>query len=286
MLGHPLQGRERVVGGGREAVLGSVAVVRRHDDRPAADAEVTAQRVVGDLVAEHPATTVEVEDDRVRSVALGPVQPVVEISGRSGQRAVDDLADVGPGRADGVGLGHEGPGVGRRHRLQRRQLELRHHLEHELHVGLQPNGDAVVDLRPAGAGEREPDHVAGDDVVTDAAVGIDAADVRQEHPRLAGHVGADVPRVRRRVERDVGAVVDVLHPAGLGRLRGLDAVVAGLGHLTEAVGDPVDVLLDRHGHVRQHRRAARTGDQEQVGEPGRHQPEVGERAVLPLVRRA
>ena len=49
------------------------------------------------------------------------------------------------------------------------------------------------------------------------------------------------------------------------------------------VGDPLDMLLDRHRHVRQHRRALRTGDREQVREAGDRHAEVGVRAVLPFL---
>ena len=48
-----------------------------------------------------------------------------------------------------------------------------------------------------------------------------------------------------------------------------------LAHIGEAVGDPVDMLLDRDDHVRQHRRAARTGDDEHVGKARDHQAEIG-----------
>ena len=53
--------------------------------------------------------------------------------------------------------------------------------------------------------------------------------------------------------------------------------------VVEAVGDPVDVLFDRHGHVGQHRRAARTGDGEEVGEADRGEAEIGRRPVGPLL---
>ena len=136
---------------------------------------------------------------------------------------------------------------------------------------------------PSGAGQAEPEVVVADHLVARRPVDVDATDVRQEHPRLAGHVGAHVPRVGGGVERDVGAVVDVLHPARLRRLGGLDRGVAVLAQVVEAVGDPVDVLLDRHHHVRQHRRAARAGDGEEVREADRGESEIGGGAVRPLL---
>ena len=52
----------------------------------------------------------------------------------------------------------------------------------------------------------------------------------------------------------------------------------------EAVGDPVDVLLDRQRHVATaRRRAARARDREQVREAVDREAEVGARAVRPLV---
>ena len=53
--------------------------------------------------------------------------------------------------------------------------------------------------------------------------------------------------------------------------------------MTDAVGDPVDMLLDGEDHVRLHRRAARPGDDKEVGKSRHHQPEVGAGAVGPLV---
>ena len=46
------------------------------------------------------------------------------------------------------------------------------------------------------------------------------------------------------------------------------------------------VLLDRHDHVREHRRAAGAGDREQVREPGRVEPEVGAGPGAPTRRAA
>jgi hypothetical protein len=43
------------------------------------------------------------------------------------------------------------------------------------------------------------------------------------------------------------------------------------------------VLLDRHQHVGQHRRAAGTGDGEQVRKPGDHQTKVCARPFRPIV---
>ena len=97
--GDPLHGGEAVVGGGREAGLGGVAVVDRHDDRVGALAQVAAERVVGVVAAEHPAAAVEVDDDGMRAGGRRAVQAVGQVAGGAGQRAVDDLADLGSRRA-------------------------------------------------------------------------------------------------------------------------------------------------------------------------------------------
>ena len=75
----------------------------------------------------------------------------------------------------------------------------------------------------------------------------------------------------------------MLAPALLGGRVGVDAGVAVVAHVHQAVADPVNVLLDAHHHVHQRRRAARPGDGEHVGEAGNRQAEVGARAVTPSV---
>ena len=248
-----LHRRERVLGGGGELVLGSVPVVDRDDDRARALAEVAAERIVGLVAAEHPPAAVEVGDDRMGSGAGRSVEPVLQVAGRAGQHAVDHLTDVGAGRT------HRGR---RFHERARRQPATSSR-------GVEGRVAAIISSTiatsgctwrtmpslhcdPSGAAQLEAEVVGGDDLVTDRAVRVDAADVGQEHARLSGHVGAHVPGVRRRVERDVGAVVDVLHPTGFGLRSRLDRVEAACPHVGEGVGDPFDVLLDRHRHVRQH----------------------------------
>ena len=80
-----------------------------------------------------------------------------------------------------------------------------------------------------------------------------------------------------------GHLVAVLHPCVLGRLRRLDAVQAVRAQIRHAIGDPVHVLLDRHHHVAEHRRAARPGDHEHVREARGHQAEIGARPRLPFL---
>ena len=52
--------------------------------------------------------------------------------------------------------------------------------------------------------------------------------------------------------------------------------------MREAIGDPVDVLLDGDHHVADHRRAAGPGDGEEVRKAGDGDAEVGARPVGPL----
>ena len=75
----------------------------------------------------------------------------------------------------------------------------------------------------------------------------------------------------------------VRDPGVLGLGRRLDGAGAAVAHRADDPGDELDVLLDRHRHVRQHRRALRAGDGEQVRVSGAHQPQVGARPVGPLV---
>ena len=284
VVGDPAHGGEGVVGGGGKRALGGVAVVDGDDDRTRAHAQVAAQRIVGHRAAEDPAAAVEVDDHGMGSGGRRPVQPVGEVTGRAGKGAVDDLAHLRAGWALLVGGHRQGSGVGHRQLLERRHAELGVGLQHQLHVGLEAPDHAVVHLgAPVRTGPAEAEVVLGDHVVAHLPVAADPADVGQEHAGLARHVCPHVPGVGVGVQGDVGAVVDVLDPGRLGGLGGFDHVEAVGAQGVDAVGDPVHVLLDRHHHVRQHRRAPRPGDHEQVGEPLAHQPEVGLGTVGPLV---
>lgn len=74
------------------------------------------------------------------------------------------------------------------------------------------------------------------------------------------------------------------HPAGLGELGGFDLVEAVGAQIRQSVGDEIDVLLDRHGHVREHRGAVWARDEEEVGEPLGRQAEVSGRTVPPFLQ--
>jgi hypothetical protein len=57
------------------------------------------------------------------------------------------------------------------------------------------------------------------------------------------------------------------HASCASRVGSIGPVACG-AHRDEGIRDPVDVLLDRHDHVAQHRRASRAGDDEHVREVG------------------
>src|SRR5437867_3361919 len=110
----------------------------------------------------------------------------------------------------------------------------------------------VTGVRP-GAAHDETLVTLGSDIVADRAVASHAAGVRHEYARLAGDVGAEIPGMGG--EREQGCVrgrVDVLAPLFRRLGRRLAAVDAVLAHMGDAVGNPFDVLLDRHGHVAKH----------------------------------
>ena len=284
MLGDPPRRRVGILGRGREAVLGRMPVTDADEDHPAAPAQVAAERIVGLLVTQHPAAAMEIDHDRMRPRRRRPIETVGQRTVGAGERAVDNLADRPAGRTGGIEFAEEVARTLGSERLERRQIHLRQHVQHQPHVRLQANDLAVVALPGnAGAGEPETEHAAADDLVADAAVGTDAAGIGHHALRLSGNVGAGVPGVRQPVQRQRCTVGHVLRPAGLRRFGRLDRREAGLAHRDQAVDHPVDVLLDRHRHVRQHRRAARAGDHEQVGEAGHGKPEIGLRAVGPDV---
>jgi hypothetical protein len=78
-------------------------------------------------------------------------------------------------------------------------------------------------------------------------------------------------------------VVDVGHPGILCLGRRLDRLEVLCPQVGEAIGDPVDVLLDGDHHVADHGRAARSGDGEEIRKAGDGDAEVGTRSVGPLV---
>ena len=91
-----------------------------------------------------------------------------------------------------------------------------------LALRVHPADHPVIALRAVGSSTFEPEVSELANFVTRRAVSIHPTDVGQEHPWLSGNVGPHVPGIRPRIERDVRAVVDVLHPTVLGGASGLD----------------------------------------------------------------
>src|SRR4051794_13902755 len=94
---------------------------------------------------------------------------------------------------------------------------------------------------------------AGGHVGAHVRVLVDPAEVRKADTRLAGNVGAHVPAVGARDQRLTRDVLDVLCPRDRRLFRWLDRLDPVLAHVAQAIVDPFDLLLDRHGHVRGHR---------------------------------
>ena len=63
-----------------------------------------------------------------------------------------------------------------------------------------------------------------------------------------------------------------------------DGPGADVAHMRQAIGDPVRMLLDGRDHVRQHGRAARPGDGEEVGETRDGEAQIIARAGAPFLR--
>ena len=74
----------------------------------------------------------------------------------------------------------------------------------------------------------------------------------------------------------------MLNPGVFVLARRFDRCGADVAHMAEAIGEPVDMLLDRLDHARQHRRAAGTRDHEQVRKAFRRNAEIGAGAGLPF----
>ena len=114
---------------------------------------------------------------------------------------------------------------------------------------------------------------------------------RSRHRRRTGRGCAACPGCSRRPTRSwpsaaaSSAVTSLWWSTQSSSASGSGSIVSRplLAQVAQAVGDPVDVLLDGHRHVAQHRRALRPGDHEQVREAVRGDAEVGARALGPLL---
>src|SRR5579885_2480627 len=82
------------------------------------------------------------------------------------------------------------------------------------------------------------------DFIALLTVKADATRIRHEHPRLAGDVSAQIPRIGEHEQRLLRDLVDVRHPSLLRFGVGLDHVHAALTHVLDELRNPLDVLLD------------------------------------------
>ena len=93
--------------------------------------------------------------------------------------------------------------------------------------------------------ERKPLVVPGGDICANFPVVRHPAGVRHENARLAGYVGAEIPRVLRlRQYGGFRSSVDLRDPFVHRLVGGLDAFETIRAHVRYAVGDPFDVLLE------------------------------------------
>ena len=118
--GDPLHGSKPVIRRRREAGLRRVPVVDRHDHRMRAEAQVSAEWIVGVQAAEHHSATVEVGHQRMRTFTGRPVEPVGQRPCGTREHAIDDLAHFPAGGPHGLHGLHESPGVLDRQRLHGR----------------------------------------------------------------------------------------------------------------------------------------------------------------------
>ena len=105
----PLHGREGVLGGGGELVLGREPVVDGHHDAPGAVAQIARDRIVGVEVADDVSAAVVVHERRQAAsigigIGIGAVDAHRQIAGHARNRAVLDRADRG--RRDSARLHH------------------------------------------------------------------------------------------------------------------------------------------------------------------------------------
>src|SRR5262249_4845311 len=83
--------------------------------------------------------------------------------------------------------------------------------------------------------------------------------------------------------RDAGTVSDVLYPSSFGGCCRLDHLEIFVSKVFETVTDPINVLLNRNGHIGEHRRTTGSSDGKEVWKAGHHQAEICSRPICPLL---
>src|SRR6266851_104583 len=100
------------------------------------------------------------------------------------------------------------------------------------------------------------------DFVADAAVGVEAVDIRQKPARLAGNVGSKIPGLSFDVEGTLRTLCHLPGPFRLSVIVRLDAGDAVRLRITQKVTDPFDMLLSGENHVGEHGGTTGSGDDE------------------------
>src|SRR5258708_8135121 len=139
MLGDPACRRVAILCRCREAVFGRMPVTDAEEDHPGTPAQVTAERIVGLLVTQHPAAAMEIDHDRMWPRRRRPIQTVGQRTVSARECAVDNLADWPSGRTAFVELIDEVPGALGAKRLDRRQIHFPPHPPPQPHNPLPTN---------------------------------------------------------------------------------------------------------------------------------------------------
>src|SRR5216684_9147042 len=93
-------------------------------DHPGTPAHVTAERIVGFLVTQHPAAAMEIDHDRMWPRRRWPIETVGQRTVGAGECAVDNVADRSAGRTGGIECSQEVARTLGSERFQRRQLHV------------------------------------------------------------------------------------------------------------------------------------------------------------------
>jgi hypothetical protein len=140
LAAHPARGGQHVVDGGGKAVFGAHAVVDRDHRAPRAVGQLPAQHVVRVEIADDPATAVVVHQHRQRAGAR--TQRPVQAHRDGAVRAVrGEVAHLGHFRGQrlrgGAALAVEGPRIGGRQRVGRRNAARLDEVEQGARLGMQ-----------------------------------------------------------------------------------------------------------------------------------------------------
>ena len=115
------------------------------------------------------------------------------------------------------------------------------------------------------------------------AITRQSATITEKHTLLAGNVRAHEPRIGFQ-EQGVGDHLQTMvAPALFCFNRRADTLKIVLPHVADTIRHPLDVLFPTARHIAEIRRVVCTDHRKEVGESSHLQPEVGARAILPLV---